>query len=89
MRLYTCACVCVCMFVHRLCVLVSVLQRVDGVTHAHVFSCAYVYVLICVYVYIYVHFFGSERYMHFTGVLGTTTVHPLLQRRAEDRKCVL
>ena len=48
MRLYTCICVCVCMFVHRLWVLVSVLQRVDGVMHAHVFSCAYVYVCICV-----------------------------------------
>jgi len=48
MRLYTCVCVCVCMFVHRLWVLVSVLQRVDGVMHAHVFSCAYVCVCICV-----------------------------------------
>jgi len=46
--LYTCVCVCVCMFVHRLWVLVSVLQRVDGVMHAHVFSCAYVCVCICV-----------------------------------------
>ena len=41
MRLYTCVCVCVCIFVHRLWVLVSVLQRVDGVMHARVFSCAY------------------------------------------------
>ena len=48
MRLYTCVCVCVCMFVHRLWVLVSVLQRVDGVMHAHVFSCAYA----CVYIYV-------------------------------------
>jgi len=40
MRLYTCVSVCVCIFVHRLWVLVSVLQRVDGVMHAHVFSCA-------------------------------------------------
>jgi len=42
MRLYTCVCVCVCIFLHRLWVLVSVLQRVDGVMHANVFSCAYV-----------------------------------------------
>ena len=48
MRLYTCVCVCGCIFVHRLWVLVSVLQRVDGVMHAHVFSCAYVCVCICV-----------------------------------------
>jgi len=48
MRLYTCVCVCVCIFVHRLWVLVSVLQRVDGVMHAHVFSCAYACVYICV-----------------------------------------
>jgi len=46
MRLYTCGCVCVCIFVHRLWVLVSVLQRVDDVMHAHVFSCAYA----CVYI---------------------------------------
>jgi len=59
MRLYTCVCVCVCVcvFVHRLWVLVSVLQRVDGVMHAHVFSCAYVCAYVCVWVYIYVHFF--------------------------------
>ena len=31
MHLYTCVCVFVCIFVHRLWVLVSVLQRVDGV----------------------------------------------------------
>jgi len=48
MRLYTCVCVCVCIFVHRLWVLVSVLQGVDGVMHAHVFSCAYACVYICV-----------------------------------------
>jgi len=48
--LYTCVCVCVCIFVHRLWVLVSVLQRVDGVIHAHVFSCAYVCVYICMLV---------------------------------------
>ena len=48
MRLYTCVRVCVCIFVHRLWVLVSVLQRVDGVMHAHVFSCAYACVYICV-----------------------------------------
>ena len=48
MRLYTCVCVCACMFVHRLWVLVSVLQRVDGVMHVHVFSCACVCVCICV-----------------------------------------
>jgi len=48
MRLYTCVCVYVFMFVHRLWLLVSMLQRVDGVMHAHVFSCAYVCVCICV-----------------------------------------
>jgi len=48
MRLYTCVCVCVCVFVHRLRVSVSVLQRVDGVMHAHVCSCAYVCVYVCV-----------------------------------------
>ena len=58
MRLYTCVCVCVGIFVHRLWVLVSVLQRVDGVMHAHVFSCAYVCVYVCVRVCIYVHFFA-------------------------------
>jgi len=58
MRLYTCVCVCVCIFVHRLWVLVSVLQRVDGVMHAHVFSCVYVCVYVCVWVYIYVNFFA-------------------------------
>jgi len=58
MRLYTCVCVCVCIFEHRLWVLVSVLQRVDGVMHAHVFSCAYVCVYVCVWVCIYVHFFA-------------------------------
>jgi len=58
MRLYTCVCVCVCIFVDGLWVLVSVLQSVDGVMHAHVFSCAYVCVYICMWVYIYVHFFA-------------------------------
>ena len=58
MRLHTCVCVCVCIFVHRLWVLVSVLQRVDCVMHAHVFSCAYACVYVCVWVYIYVHFFA-------------------------------
>jgi len=48
MPLYTCVCVCVWIFVHRLWVLVSVLQHVDGVMHAHVFSCAYACVYICV-----------------------------------------
>jgi len=48
MRLYTCVCVCVCIFVHRLWVLISVLQRVDGVMHVHVFSCAYACVYVCV-----------------------------------------
>ena len=48
MRLYTCVCVCVCIFVHRLWVLVSVLQRVDGVMHAHVFSSACACVYVCV-----------------------------------------
>ena len=42
---------------HRLWVLVSVFQRVDGVMHAHVFSCAYICVYICTWVYVYVHFF--------------------------------
>ena len=58
MRLYTCACVCLCIFVHRLWVSVSVLQCVDGVMHAHVCSCAYVCVCIFVQAYIYVHFFS-------------------------------
>jgi len=49
---------CALVFVHGLWVLVSVLQRVDGVMHAHVFSCAYVGVCVCVGVYIYVHFFA-------------------------------
>jgi len=48
MRLCICVCVCVCIFVPRLWVLVSVLQRVDGVVHAHVFSCAHVCVCVCV-----------------------------------------
>jgi len=48
MLLYTCVCVCVCIFVHRLWVLVSVLQRLDGVMHAHVFSSACACVYICV-----------------------------------------
>ena len=72
MRLYTCVCVCACIFVNRLWVAVSVLQRVGGVMHAHVCSCAYVCVCICVGVYIYVHFFCSECCMHFTGVLSTS-----------------
>jgi len=46
MRLYTYVCVCICIFVHRLWVLVSVLQRVDGVMHAHEFSCVYARVYI-------------------------------------------
>jgi len=42
-------CICmVCIFVHRLWVSVSVLQRVDSVMHAHVCSCTYVCVCICV-----------------------------------------
>ena len=57
---------------HGLWVLVSVLQRVDGVMHANVFSCAYVCVCVCVWVYVYVHFFCSECYMHFIGVLGSS-----------------
>ena len=72
MRLHTFVCVCVCVFVHGLSVLVSELQRVDGVMHAHVFSCTYVCVCVCVWVYICVHFFCSECYMHFTGILGTS-----------------
>ena len=72
MRLYTCVCVYVCIFVHRLWVLLSVLERVDCVMHAHVFSCAYVCVYVCVWVYIHIcAFFCSECYMHFTGVSGT------------------
>jgi len=58
MRLYTCVCVCVCVFVHRLWVSVSVIQRVDGVMHAHVCLCTYVCVCILVWVYMYVHFFA-------------------------------
>jgi len=58
MCLYACVCVCVCIFVHRLWVSVSVLQRVDGVMHAHVCSCAYVCVCIWVWVYSYVDFFA-------------------------------
>jgi len=58
MRLYTCVCVCVCIFVHRLWVSVSVLQRVDGVMHAHVCSCTFVCVCIWVWVCIYLHFFA-------------------------------
>ena len=75
MRLYTCVCVCVCIFVHRLRVSVSLLSFVDGVMHAHVFSCAYVCVyMICMCVGIYIcAFFCSECCMHFTGVLGTST----------------
>jgi len=57
MRLYTCVCVCVCIFVHRLWVSVSVLQRVDGVMHAHVCSCTYVCICIWVWVYIYMCIF--------------------------------
>ena len=58
---------------HRLWVLVSVFQRVDGVMHAHVFSCAYMhaYTYVCRYIYICAFFF-SESYMHFTGVVGTS-----------------
>jgi len=37
-----------CIFVHGLWVLVSVLQRVGGVMHAHVFSCACACIYICV-----------------------------------------
>ena len=55
--LHTRVCVCVCIFVHRLWVSVSVLQRVDGVMHAHVCSCAYECVCIWVWVCIYVRFF--------------------------------
>ena len=58
MRLYACVCVRVCIFVHRLWVLVSMLQRVHGVMHAHVFSCAYVCIYICMLVCTYVHFFA-------------------------------
>jgi len=73
MRLYTCVCVCVCIFVHRLWVLVSVLQRVDCVMHVHVFLCIYVcvYIRMCVGISICA-FFCSRCYMHFTGVLGTS-----------------
>jgi len=59
MYLYIYAFIHMCMHIcHRLWVLVSVFQRVDGVMHAHVFSCAYVCVYICMWVYIYVHFFA-------------------------------
>ena len=53
---YTRVCICVCIFVHRLWVLVSVLQRVDCVMLAHVFACAYVCVYVCMWVYVCVHF---------------------------------
>ena len=43
---------------NRLWVSVSVLQRVDGVMHAHVCSRTHVCVCIWVWVYIYVHFFA-------------------------------
>jgi len=48
MCLCTCVSVCVCIFVHGLWVLVSVLQRADGVMHAHVFSSACACVYVCV-----------------------------------------
>ena len=49
MRLYTCVCVCVCMFVHRLWVLLSVLQRVDGVMRfTGVFVCIFMRMHVCV-----------------------------------------
>jgi len=71
--LNTCVCVCACIFGHRLWVSVSVLQRVDGVMHAHVYSCAYVCVCTCVYLYIYVHFFAVSVACTFgTGVFGTS-----------------
>jgi len=57
MPLYTYVGVCVCILVHRLWVSVSVLQRVDGVMHAHVCSCTYVCVCIWVWVYIYMCIF--------------------------------
>jgi len=69
MRLYTCVCVWICIFVHRLWVSVSVLRRVDGVMHAHVYSWR---MHMCV-IYIYMCIFCSECCMHFeTGVLGTS-----------------
>jgi len=81
MRLYTCVCVYVCIFVHRLWVSVSVLQRVDGVMHAHAcgrcHACACVVCIcmrmhMCVSIYVCA-FFCSECCMHFdTGVLGTS-----------------
>ena len=42
-----CLCACVCTFCVCVCI-ASVLQRVDGVMHAHVYSCVYVCVCICV-----------------------------------------
>ena len=74
---HACACVFVCIFVHRLWVLVSVLQRVDCVMHAHVFPCAYVFMCICMRICMCVGinicaFFCSVCYMHVTGVLGTS-----------------
>jgi len=52
MRLYTCVCVCTCIFVHRLWVLVSVLQRVDSVMHAHFVRVhMYAYAYVCRYIY--------------------------------------
>jgi len=52
-------CMCMCM---RICAWIVGLgisvQRVDGVMHAHVFSCTYVCVCVCVWACIYVHFFA-------------------------------
>ena len=45
--IYMCMCMCM-QIVNRLWVPVSVHQRVDGVMHAQVWSCAYVCVCICV-----------------------------------------
>ena len=51
---------------------VSVLQRVDGVMHVHVFFvCICMRMRMCVGIYVCA-FFCSESYMHFTGVLGTS-----------------
>ena len=71
LRLYTCVCVCVCIFVHRLWVLVSVLQSGRCHACACVFVCICMRIHMCVGIYICA-FFCSECYVHFTGVLGTS-----------------
>ena len=102
MRLCTCVCVCVCMFVHRLWVLVSVLQRVAV-------SCMYMcfrvhmhaYANVCRPVYMYVHFFvvsvtctlqvlGTSAWagVYVTQVCFYTNVHTCEHTRSRLCTCV-